>query len=117
MLPIGKYINLFTDFGFKRIFGQEAKFHLSEVAKFDKKEQAAYQQSLKHLCDLDNVVNTAKAQGEAIGLEKGEAIGVQLTLQIIRLYNEEKTIAKIATIVKKPIVFVQTVLQNAGLPH
>ncbi|MFK7983860.1 MAG: Rpn family recombination-promoting nuclease/putative transposase [Saprospiraceae bacterium] len=56
-------------------------FDISEVANFGPKERAAYQQSLKHLWDLNNVVDTAKKEGleegEAIGLEKGEVIGLE----------------------------------------
>ena len=102
-------------------------FKLSEVAKFNRKEQVAYRQSLKYLWDLANVVNTAKregraegrAEGEIIGHEKGkkegEETGVQLVLQIIQLYNSEKTVAEIAKIVEKPMVFVQKILRDARL--
>ena len=55
-----KYINLFTDFDF------------SEVAKFGKKEREAYQQSLKYLRDMYNVVATARREGEQIGREQSK---------------------------------------------
>lgn len=39
-------------------------FNISEVARFGKQERVAYQQSLKYLRDLHNVVNTARKEGE-----------------------------------------------------
>ncbi len=51
-------------------------FNISELAKFGAEEQAAYQQSLKYLRDMKNVVDTAHREGrevgEQIGLEKGK---------------------------------------------
>lgn len=52
-------------------------FNITEVAKFGKREREAYQESLKYLWDLHNVVDTAFKEGEEIGLQKGEEIGLQ----------------------------------------
>lgn len=45
-------------------------FNISEVAKFGAAEQAAYQQSLKYLRDMKNVVNTAHREGREEGKEE-----------------------------------------------
>lgn len=50
-------------------------FNISEVAKFGAAEQAAYQQSLKYLRDLKNVVDTAHRKGIKEG-EKENAIEI-----------------------------------------
>lgn len=57
----------------KTIF--EKVFNLSEVAKFNKKERANYQESLKHLWDLNNVINTAKNEGKVEGRMEGRMEG------------------------------------------
>ena len=45
-------------------------FNISEVAKFGAAEQAAYQQSLKYLRDMKNVVDTAHREGREEGKEE-----------------------------------------------
>jgi len=90
-------------------------FNISEVAKFNKKEREAYQESLKHLWDLNNVVNTAFKEGKTIGLEEGEAKGMQLILKIIQLYSQGNTINAIANKVGKSTDFIKKALQDAGL--
>jgi len=52
-------------------------FKITEVAKFGKKEREAYQQSLKYLWDLHNVVDTAFKEGKQEGRQEGEEIGLQ----------------------------------------
>jgi len=47
-------------------------FQISAIANFDKQERKAYEQSLKYLRDLNNVVNTARREGEQIGLDKAK---------------------------------------------
>ncbi len=81
--------------------------NISEVAKFDKNERTAYRESLKHLLDLTNVVNTA--------FKEGETTGMKLILQILRLHNENKTISAIAKETNKPASFVKETLKEAGL--
>ena len=57
------------------------------------------------------MVDTAFEEGR----EEGEAIGIQLTLKTIRLYNQDHSIVEIAKIVEKTIEFVEKVLKAAGL--
>jgi hypothetical protein len=81
MAAFGKYVNPFTDFGFKRLFGEEAHknllqdfneiptilnepifqeaFEVARVANFDQKELDQYQESCMIHNDLNNVINSA----------------------------------------------------------
>ncbi|MBC6992810.1 hypothetical protein QWY85_15645 [Neolewinella lacunae] len=52
-----KYINPLTDFGFKKLFGEEV----------NEKERELYEDSLKYYRDLKNVVDTAFEEGEVKG--------------------------------------------------
>lgn len=64
-----KYINPFTDFGFKRLFEQ------AEIAKLNPEELFNYEESVKVYRDLFNVVETAERKGHKKGLEEGRAEG------------------------------------------
>jgi predicted transposase/invertase (TIGR01784 family) len=44
----------------------------SKIAKFSPEERTAYQDSLKYYRDVKNSLDTAKQEGEVIGLEKGK---------------------------------------------
>ncbi|TAH14348.1 MAG: hypothetical protein EAZ14_04040, partial [Runella slithyformis] len=57
-------------------------FTIAEIAKFSRDERSDYENSLKYLRDLGNVIDTAKREGEQIGLEKGEQIGLEKGEQI-----------------------------------
>jgi predicted transposase/invertase (TIGR01784 family) len=65
-----KYLNLFTDFGFKRMFKE------AQIPRLDRKEQEAYEDSLKVYRDLKNVLDTARdeafEEGKAEGLAEGK---------------------------------------------
>ena len=56
-----KYINPFTDYGFKKLF------ETAEIARFDAEEKARYEESLKYYRDLKNVVDTSFEEGKAEG--------------------------------------------------
>jgi len=84
-----RYINPFTDFGFKKLFGSEPKriqervfqrlFETAEIARFDPSEHEAYEESLKIYRDLKNVMDTqfeeGRDEGWAEGLVKGRKEG------------------------------------------
>ncbi len=59
-------------------------FKVAEIAKFSREERSDYESSLKYLRDLGNVIDTAKREGEQIGLEKGEQIGLEKGEQIAK---------------------------------
>ncbi len=53
-----KYINPFTDFGFKKLFGSEPNkdfFEAAEIAKFMPDKKVKYEESLKYYRDLKNL--------------------------------------------------------------
>lgn len=61
-----KYINPFTDFGFKKLF------EAAEIAKFTLDEKNKYEESLKYYRDLKNVVDTSFDEGKAEGKAEGK---------------------------------------------
>ena len=71
-----KYANLFTDFGFKKLFGEEPHtvfirlFDAAQIACFDLAERQAYENSLKYYRDLKNVTDTAREEGREEGKEE-----------------------------------------------
>ena len=65
-----KYINPFTDFGFKKIFGGKA-----ELAKLGQVELDSYENSLKTYRDLKGVIDTAFDDGKLEGEIKGKIKG------------------------------------------
>ena len=64
-----RYINPYTDFGFKRLFEQ------AEIAKFTPKERQAYEESVKEFRDYYNTMVTAHKNGRAEGLDEGQTKG------------------------------------------
>jgi predicted transposase/invertase (TIGR01784 family) len=47
-------------------------FEIAEIANFNEKELAEYEESLKHYRDLKGVIDTSFEEGEKIGYEKGK---------------------------------------------
>ena len=78
-----RYINPYTDFGFKKLF------KAAEIAKFTTAEYEAYEESLKVYRDWRNTIATAemkaldkgrtegRAEGRAEGLKEGKAEGLK----------------------------------------
>ena len=107
-----KHFKVPANFKAKGLKEVQAKMKVERLSSAEKK---AYVQHQLNLISERNVIETALMEGEAIGMEKGETIGIQLTLQIIRLFNEKESIGAIAKKVRKPIQFIKNVLQKAGL--
>ncbi len=57
----------------ERIF--QKLFDAAEIAAFSTEERDSYEDSLKHLRDMTNVIDTARAEGEAKGRAEGKAEG------------------------------------------
>ena len=64
----------------ERIF--ERFFEAAAIARFDRKEREAYEESLKHYRDLVNVTNTASEEGINQGINIGIDIGVERGLKL-----------------------------------
>ena len=72
-----RYINPYTDFGFKKLFEQ------AEIAKYNPEERREYEASLKNFWDYYSTIKSAlnkgreegRAEGREEGLAEGEAKG------------------------------------------
>ncbi len=56
----------------------EKAFDEAEIAKFDRKQQNAYEKSLKYYRDLKNVTDTAFFDGKEEGIEEGIEKGIEI---------------------------------------
>ena len=54
-----RYINPYTDFGFKKLFEQ------AEIARFSPEERRGYEDSVKAYRDINNAINMAKKEAKA----------------------------------------------------
>jgi predicted transposase/invertase (TIGR01784 family) len=66
-----KYVNPFTDFGFKEP---------SEIAKYSAEERYDYEQSLKMYRDLKSVIDTAFDEGKIAVARNLKSLGVDITI-------------------------------------
>ena len=79
---MGKFINPFTDVGFKRIFGQEISkpvrklSEIAEVASLNKEERQLYDESLRQYRDTIIVMEGQYLEGEKKGRAEGRAEGI-----------------------------------------
>jgi hypothetical protein len=97
-----KYINPFTDFGFKKLFGTEP----------EEKEQ--YEESLKSYRDLKNVIDTSYGDGKKDGEIEGEIR--EKTKGIIKALKQGKlTIEDIAEVFSTTVDFVLQVKAEQNL--
>ncbi len=63
------YLNPFTDFGFKKLFGEEPnKDLLLDFLSEQESELLSYEDSLKYYRDLKNSLDTAKEEGRMEGI-------------------------------------------------
>ena len=60
-----RYINPYTDFGFKKLFEQ------AEIAKYSVEERRQYEASQKEYWDYTSTLETAELKGEKKGEKKG----------------------------------------------
>jgi PD-(D/E)XK nuclease family transposase len=105
-----KYINPFTDFGFKKLFGTEPNkdlpnlqkrphklqekiferlFETAEIAKFSPQEKEQYEESLKSYRDLKNVIDTSFGEGKIEGKIEEKTEGIIKALKRGKLTTEE----------------------------
>ena len=66
-----KYINPFTDYGFKKLF------ETAEIAKFTPEQVMNYDDSLKYYRDLKNSIDTARDEGKELGYKDGVEKGIE----------------------------------------
>lgn len=105
-----KHSEVPTNYTAKGLKEVAEKMRLERLSPAEKK---AYEKHQLNLISERNVIATSRAEGKA----EGETLGIQLTLQIIRLYNEGQPKTSIAEIVKKPLSFIEKVISEAGLEY
>ncbi len=66
-----RYINPYTDFGFKKLFEQ------AEIAKYSDLERRQYEESKKVFWDNYSVMKTARDKGIQEGIQQGIQQGLQ----------------------------------------
>ena len=79
-----KYINPYTDFGFRLLFGtamNKELFEAAEIAKFNPKELGEYWESLKNFRDWYSVMSTQLKKGHEEGLKEGIEKGLKEGLE------------------------------------
>lgn len=79
-----KYINPYTDFGFKLLFGtamNKELFEAAEIAKFNPKELGEYWESLKNFRDWYSVMSIQLKKGREEGLKEGIEKGLKEGLE------------------------------------
>ena len=79
-----KYINPYSDFGFKLLFGtamNKELFEAAEIAKFNPKELGEYWESLKNFRDWYSVMSTQLKKGREEGLKEGIEKGLKEGLE------------------------------------
>ncbi len=65
-----RYVNPYTDFGFKKLFGEEC-FRNAEIANYSQKELQEYEESLKVYRDMKAVIDTSFNDGVKSGSLEG----------------------------------------------
>jgi len=81
-----RYIDPYTDFGFKKLFGTELNkdlqerifkrlFDQAEIAQFSPAERREYAESVKDYWDYYSTMKTAHKKGKEEGREEGRAEG------------------------------------------
>jgi len=74
---------------FKKLFGE------AEIANYTQKQLAEYEESLKYYWDLNNVIDSARAEGEAKGKAEGElAKAKEIAKSLLDLLDDDTIAAK-----------------------
>ncbi|MDA3866830.1 MAG: PD-(D/E)XK nuclease family transposase [Salinivirgaceae bacterium] len=95
---VEKYINPFTDYGFKKLF------EAAEIAKFTPEQVRSYENSLKYYRDLKNSLDTAKEEGISEGIERGIEKGIeQIALNALKLGKPVSEIIELTGLTKEQI--------------
>jgi predicted ribosome quality control (RQC) complex YloA/Tae2 family protein len=119
-----RYVNFFTDYGFKRLFGEEPNkdrldrvpdslreqvfekfFEVAEIANFTREEVDRYEDSLKYYRDLKNSFDTAREEGR----EEGVLIVARNLLDIL----DDATIAMKTGLSQKEVAALR--MENEGI--
>ena len=97
----------------ERVFQQV--FRVAEIARFDRKELSAYEDSLKEYRDLYSVLSTAIHKGEAKGIAKGRAEGLKEGKLLGEEEGRKKEKIEIARNMKQLGIPITTIREASGL--
>ncbi|WP_158860485.1 hypothetical protein [Lunatibacter salilacus] len=118
---IARNINPFTDFGFKKLFGEQVSkegiqekifakvMDIAELVNLDKKVRKAYEESLKHYRDLKNALDSSEAKGEAQGRE------MEKRNSFINFYKAGVSVETISQATQLDIKAVKAILTDSGI--
>lgn len=110
-----RYVNPYTDFGFKKLF------EAAEIAKFTPRELNEYEDSLKNYRDMFSVISTAEQKGHAAGLaeglEQGIAKGLEQGLEQGRTEGEIRKAMEIAQALKSSGMPLAEISRITGLSN
>ena len=104
-----KYINPYTDFGFKKLFEQ------AEIAKYNEVERRQYEESLKEYWDYTSTLDTAFNKGELKGLEKGREEGLAQGREEGLAKGMAQGISEVARNLKAMGVGIDNIIKATGL--
>lgn len=97
----------------ERVF--QRVFRVAEIARFDRKELSAYEDSLKEYRDLYSVLSTAIHKGEAKGRAKGRAEGLKEGKLLGEEEGRKKEKIEIARNMKQLGIPLTTIREASGL--
>lgn len=97
----------------ERVF--QRVFRVAEIARFDRKELSAYEDSLKEYRDLYSVLSTAIHKGEAKGIAKGRAEGLKEGKLLGEEEGRKKEKIEIARNMKQLGIPITTIREASGL--
>ena len=109
------YLNSLTDFGFKKLFGEEPHKDLL-LDQFNPQERQAYEDSLKHYRDLKNSNDTARLEGLQEGLEEGEKIGIEKGEKIGIEKGKTEGLMQVVTAMAAKGLDITSIADMTGLP-
>lgn len=100
-------------------------FEAAEIARFDAREKARYEESLKYFRDLKNVIDTSYEEGREKGKEKGREEGRKEGREegreegkievVLKSYQAGLSLEVIAQITGKSIEEIEAIIKQAGV--
>lgn len=108
-----RYINPYTDFGFKKLFGK--LFQQAEIARYSEEERRQYEASQKEYWDYTSTMDTAYMKGEKKGHEAGLEEGLEKGLAKGRAEGRAEGILETARKMKADGLPCETIAKYTGL--
>ena len=106
-----RYINPYTDFGFKKLFEQ------AEIARYSIEERRQYEESRKEYWDYTSTLQTAEKKGHAEGHAEGLAEGIEKGLaEGIEKGRAEEKISTARSLKAMGVLSAQQIADVTGLP-